>query len=94
MGYRRRLINRASMMLCFSLCALRSHCWEQQEAILGQVLAELPLSYLVQLCWTASAPWVRTSKGFYGLVIICPEASPISLQTGAWILKPIHLLCE
>lgn len=29
-------------MICLSVCALCSHCWEQWEAVLGQVLAELP----------------------------------------------------
>lgn len=37
-------------MFCFFLYALCSHCWKEQEAILGQILSKLPLSYLVELC--------------------------------------------
>lgn len=73
-----RLINRASLMLSLSLCALSGHSWKQQEAIQGQTLSELPVSYL-QLHWTSLAPWDLTSKGFYCLSVICPEASPSSL---------------
>lgn len=78
MGYRKRLINRASLMLCFSLCALCSHCWKEQDAILGQTLSELPVSNLIQLRWTSPAPWDLASKGFYCLSMVCPEASPSS----------------
>lgn len=50
-------------MLCFFLCALCSRCWKEQGALLGQILSELPLSYVVQLRLTSPdtiLAWLRT----------------------------------
>lgn len=68
-----RLTNRASLMLCFSLCAWCSQSWKEQEKILGQILSGLPASYLVHPRWASLTPWGLTSQGFYCLSILLSQ---------------------